>query len=161
MSTPDSTSSVLGKHRSDRVLGVLLGVVLAVIAVGVAVFARADNRDRTVAVPGGPTRTVAIQLGDMHIIPANITVPAGTRLILQVTNTDDIRHDLYIDAGPQTPLLTPEQTARLDLGTLNHTHTLHGWCTVPGHKAAGMTMTITVTTATANASPTQQSPTHH
>ena len=147
MSIHDSTSGAPGTRRTDRVIGVILGVVLVVTALAVAVFARGDTDDKTVAVTGGGTRTVAVQLADMRITPAHITVPAGTRLILQVTNTDDMRHDLYIDGGPQTPLLTHDQRARLDLGAL--THTLQGWCTVPGHKAAGMTMTITVTGGTA------------
>jgi nitrite reductase (NO-forming) len=145
MSGHDSTSTALGRRRRDRVVLTVIGVALVVSALAVAVFAGGnnhDNRDRTLAVTGGGTRTVAVQLADMRITPKTIAVAVGTRLVLQVTNTDNVRHDLYIDGGPQTPLLAPGQSARLDIGTI--THTLQGWCTVPGHKAAGMTMTITV-----------------
>jgi nitrite reductase (NO-forming) len=83
-----------------------------------------------------------VHLADMRIDPARIAVPAGTHLLLRVTNIDEMRHDLYIRGGPRTPLLRTDQSATLDLGTVGHD--LQGWCTVPGHKAAGMTMSIIV-----------------
>jgi nitrite reductase (NO-forming) len=132
--------SVPAPASLSRLVVPLLGVVLLVAAVTVAVFAGRDDGP-TVAVAGGGMRTVAVRLADMRIEPSRITVPAGVHLVLQVTNIDDMRHDLYIDHGPRTPLLGHGQHARLDLGTV--THGLQGWCTVPGHKAAGMTMTIT------------------
>ncbi|MGH8960342.1 MAG: multicopper oxidase domain-containing protein [Jatrophihabitantaceae bacterium] len=134
------------KRRSDRAIGLVLGTVLVLAALSVAVFVGRDDAD-TAAVAEGGTRTVAVRLADMRISPSVIEVAPGTRLILQVSNTDTVRHDLYIDGGPQTPLLAPGHSARLDLGTV--TRSVEGWCTVPGHKAAGMTMSIQVTGASA------------
>ncbi len=140
---PQSGSRPGGKLPSDRVVGLILGAALLLLALSVAVVARVNGSHAGVpTAAAGGTRTVAVQLGDMRMTPASVSVPMGTRLILQVTNTDTVRHDLYIDGGPRTPLLAHHQRARLDLGVV--THTLHGWCTVPGHKAAGMTMTIVV-----------------
>jgi nitrite reductase (NO-forming) len=133
------------RRHSERVIGLALGSVLVLIALSVAVFVGRGTTHDTVAVDGGGQRTVAVTLQAMHISPSVITVPSGTRLMLQVTNADSMRHDLYLDGGPQTPLLAEGQSARLDAGVV--THTLQGWCTVPGHKAAGMTMSIQVTGA--------------
>lgn len=129
-----------------RSITALLGAGLAAVALVVTLSAHRDDGARSVSVTAG-THTVAVHLADMRIVPSRITVPAGTRLTLQVTDVDDMRHDLYIDGGPRTPLLAHGQHATLDLGTVSHT--LQGWCTVPGHKAAGMTMTINVTGGTA------------
>jgi nitrite reductase (NO-forming) len=127
-------------------IGLILGAVLVLVAVSVGVFAGRDTgsvADSVTKAADGGIRTVAVQLRDMRITPASLTVPSGTRLVLQVTNIDTVRHDLSIDGGPQTPLLGHGESARLDIGPV--TRSLQGWCTVPGHKAAGMTMSITVT----------------
>jgi nitrite reductase (NO-forming) len=133
------------RRHSERVIGLALGSVLVLVALSVAVFVGRGTAHDTVAIDGGGQRTVAVTLQAMHISPSVITVPSGTRLVLQVTNADATRHDLYLDGGPQTALLAQGQSARLDVGVV--THALQGWCTVPGHKAAGMTMSIHVTGA--------------
>ena len=139
MTRSDASAS---RRGSERTLGIVLGVVLALAALSVAVFVGRGNSAGTLAVDGGGTRTVQITLDNMRITPSVISVPRGTTLVLDVTNTDAIRHDLYIDGGPRTPLLSTGQSARLTVGPV--TSTMQGWCTVPGHRAAGMTMTIEV-----------------
>jgi nitrite reductase (NO-forming) len=131
----------VARRSRERLLGVALGVVLALGALSVAVFAGRSGPAATVAVGGG-TRTVQVTLDNMRITPSVITVPSGTSLVLEVTNTDAIRHDLHLAGGPSTPLLSSGQHARLDVGPV--TASMQGWCTVPGHRAAGMTMTIQV-----------------
>lgn len=150
MSSPaalSAPSSARPSARTDRVGllgGLALGGVMMIIAVGVALSGgQASGVPSQVAVPPGGTQVVAVRLADMRITPAGIDVTAGTRVVLEVTNTDAMLHDLRIDAGPGTPMLPPGGTARLDLGILRRTAA--GWCTVPGHKAAGMTMSIKVT----------------
>jgi nitrite reductase (NO-forming) len=59
-----------------------------------------------------------------------------------VTNADTMAHDLRADTGEQTPLLRQGQSALLDLGEIRADST--AWCTVAGHRAAGMAMTIRV-----------------
>jgi nitrite reductase (NO-forming) len=92
-------------------------------------------------------KVVAVSLGDMVIAPRTIEVPAGTHLVLDVANRDPNRHDLKVDGGPQTRRLADGETQRLDLGPV--TRNVDAWCTVPGHRAAGMTMAIKVTGGTA------------
>jgi len=88
---------------------------------------------------------VAVSLGDMTIEPRSIDVPAGTNLVLDVTNRDRGRHDLKVADGPQTRRLAEGESQRLSVGVV--TTGLDAWCTVPGHRAAGMTMAIHVSGA--------------
>ena len=131
--------------RLSSLLGAAVAVVLALGAVTVAVFVGRGGTRGDAEVAAGGTRTVAVTLQDMRITPARITVPRGTHLVLQVTNSDAMTHDLALATGPHTPMLAPGRTAVLDVGTV--THSVAGWCTVPGHRAAGMTMTIDLTGA--------------
>jgi nitrite reductase (NO-forming) len=128
---------------TDRLLGIALGALMVLAALAVAVFVGRSGTSSSVALSGGGTRTVSVELADMRVTPSLISIPRGTRLVLDVRNSDQMSHDLYIDGGPGTPLLRPGQSARLDLGVVRRT--VQGWCTVPGHKAAGMVMTIRVT----------------
>jgi nitrite reductase (NO-forming) len=128
--------------------GVALGLVMTLVPVLIAVSGQTGgDRPGTVALSGG-TQEVAVTLVDMDIRPGVITVPAGTTLRLVVTNQDSMRHDLAfpgsaaLPGGMATPLLARGQTSTIDLGVV--TANLSGWCTVPGHKAAGMTLDIRV-----------------
>ncbi|MFD5650546.1 multicopper oxidase domain-containing protein [Streptomyces sp. NPDC127039] len=136
-----------GVTRRPAVWGTAAGAVVTVLAVLVA-NSGGDTSDGTSAAGtagagAGVTRTVAVTLADMRIRPARIEVAAGTSLRLKVTNTDSQRHDLKIEDGPATPMLAKDDTRVLDLGQV--TKSREAWCTLPGHRAAGMTMDIVVT----------------
>ncbi len=129
--------------RMHRVLAAAVAVVLMAGAGGaLAAGQRHSDDPPAVATQSGRTQTVDVVLDNMRITPSVVRVRKGTHLILHVTDTDRMRHDLYIKGGPKTPLLRHGQSARLDVGTVRHD--LDGWCTVPGHKAAGMTMSVKV-----------------
>ncbi|WP_448629828.1 cupredoxin domain-containing protein [Cellulomonas soli] len=55
----------------------------------------------------GLTTTVAVEAGDMRFTPDRIEVPAGNRLVLQVTNTDTTVHDLVMASGATSGRLAP------------------------------------------------------
>lgn len=130
---------------------------MLLVAASVAVFiGRGSAESTTPTIGGAGTQVVAIALADMRIIPPLITVEPGTHVILRVTNTDTVRHDLSIDGGPQTPMLSHHQTAELDLGVVSQS--LQGWCTVPGHRAAGMTMRIEVPGSSEGSAPSMDMP---
>jgi nitrite reductase (NO-forming) len=128
--------------------GVALGLVMTLVPVLIAVSGQTGgDRPGAVALSGG-TQEVAVTLVNMDIRPGVITVPAGTTVRLVVTNKDSMRHDLAfpessaLPGGMATPMLSRGQTSTIDLGVV--TTNLSGWCTVPGHKAAGMTLDIRV-----------------
>ncbi|GGT07192.1 hypothetical protein GCM10010271_07000 [Streptomyces kurssanovii] len=125
-------------------VGGVAGVVLTVMAVVLATTSGGTPQPQGEAVDtaASRTRTVKVALSGMRVSPATIAVPAGTRLVLEVTNQDSMRHDLRVEDGPGTPLLDGGDTARLHVGTI--TADRDAWCTVPGHRAAGMTMRISI-----------------
>lgn len=123
---------------SPRTVGVAAGL-LTVLAVLPAVSGRSGQPSpQAVARPG--SRTVDIALSGMRIHPGTIEVAPGTRLTLHITNQDTQYHDLRLATGQHTPLLPPGQSTTLVLAPL--TRPVEGWCTVPGHRAAGMTLHI-------------------
>lgn len=142
--------------------GIALGVVLLVIAVVVAILGRGAAADPAPVTLGNAhgahvtTQQVTVTLADMRITPATIEVPVGTHVVLEVINQDAMTHDLVLDTGAATPLLAEGESATLDVGTM--TTTTDGWCSLPGHRAAGMTMEIVVTGGADADSPTAAEP---
>lgn len=133
----------------------VIAAAVALIAVSAAVISQAASRSRgeTVTTGGGEVaaagaKTVAVELGDLYVKPSSITVAAGTDLTLEVTNKGAIQHDLAREgAEPKTPLIGPGGKATLRAGKV--TATTRFWCTVPGHKEAGMVLTVKVEGAAA------------
>jgi nitrite reductase (NO-forming) len=133
--------------RTPALLGTALGVTVTLLAVLVAGSGSISGGPAGTGPGAGSSvtarRTVAVSLRDMRIVPSRIDIARGTVLRLTVTNRDAQRHDLAIENGPATPLLADGQSSTLDLGTI--TADRKAWCTVPGHRAAGMTLDIVVT----------------
>jgi nitrite reductase (NO-forming) len=139
-------SVVLPTPAHAPVAGLALGVVMTLIPLGIALSGNAGSTGATsLSLTGGPgaVQRVAVSLVDLDIVPNVITVPSGTQLTLVVTNKGAMQHDLrFFPDGPGTRMLDPGQSQTLDLGTVRSD--LSGWCTVPGHKAAGMTLDVRI-----------------
>ncbi len=149
-----SVHVVARRLRSPAAAGVALGLVVTAVAVVFANSGSSSNADPMshhdaatgtntvsgVTAPAGATTTVDISLVEMRIEPSTVIVKSGQKLILHVTNKGHMRHDLKLSSGVRTTLLNPGQSVDLDAGVV--TKALSGWCTVPGHRAAGMTMNI-------------------
>ncbi|MBG0823177.1 multicopper oxidase domain-containing protein [Planomonospora sp. ID91781] len=122
---------------SPALAGVVAGCVLTAAAVVVAVTGDPGSGP---AVTATGAKTVEVTLSGMRVRPAVIEAAPGTVLTLRVTNTDAQRHDLRLASGERTPMLAAGQSAVLTLAPLGGQ--VEGWCTVAGHRAAGMTMRI-------------------
>lgn len=84
----------------------------------------------------------SVTLGDIFIEPGTINLAAG-QIMLDVTNSGGIQHDLALEDGPKTPLLDAGGTSTLDLGVLDvGTYTV--FCTVPGHREGGMEASLII-----------------
>ncbi|MEU8238732.1 multicopper oxidase domain-containing protein [Actinoplanes missouriensis] len=130
--------------------GLATGLALVLIAVLVGAAAQRLTGAGTTPVSAGAgvtatghTTTVAVTAEDMRFHPVSITVPAGDRLVIELTNRDSRRHDLVLGTGARTDTIGPDATARLDAGIVGTT--VDGWCSLPGHRQAGMVLTITTT----------------
>jgi nitrite reductase (NO-forming) len=119
----------------------LLGVVALIVALVVGT-GKSDGPSSVTAT--GEAKTVEVMLSEFAVSPATVDVPAGTDLTLRVMNHGTMAHDLAVEGGAiKVPLLQPGASADLHVGAVQAT--AKAWCTIPGHKEAGMVMTINVT----------------
>jgi nitrite reductase (NO-forming) len=124
-------------------------MALALALLGFGVIALFGGLDRTVTerVHGGGTSVVRVALVDavvgFDVTPDQLLVDRGTRLVLEVVNEGDEVHDLALAGGARTDRLDPGQSQRLDLGVIT-TSPPELYCTLPGHKSAGMTLDIQI-----------------
>ncbi|MEY9214955.1 multicopper oxidase domain-containing protein [Thermobifida halotolerans] len=125
---------------SPAVVGTALGAALSAVAIGVAGSGLGPATETEPVAATGGTRTVEVSLGNMTIDPGVVSVDIGEELVLRVRNDDVQAHDLYLDNGARTPMLDPGQSAVLEVGVV--TGPMEGWCTVMGHRAAGMDMRV-------------------
>ncbi|HEY5978405.1 MAG TPA: multicopper oxidase domain-containing protein [Microlunatus sp.] len=160
--SPSDRERTRGPHArpAGQVAGLAvsgLAVVTMVVAAGVAVDPAAIGAGNTVSaaagvVATGETTTVKVEARDMRFTPATISVPAGDRLVIELTNTDDEDvHDLVLDNGADSGRLAPGQAARVDVGVVGRD--LDGWCSVIGHKQMGMVLTVHVTGTVTGSAP--------
>ena len=140
------TGRPAGQTAGFAALGLAL-IVLAV-ATGVAVdpaAAGAGSGATTAAdvQPTGQVTTVDVTAQGMRFEPSTITVPAGNRLVIRLTNTDTDVHDLVLDTGQQSGRLARDGTATIDVGVVGRP--IEGWCSMLGHRQMGMVLHVQVT----------------
>ena len=133
-----NVATVEKKRRGAMTAAVAVAGLAAVVLA--ATVGAGSSSSSNVASISGPVQTVDVSLNKMRVLPDVVEVPAGTHLVLRVTNDEAIPHDLRDETGARTPRLNRGQTALLDLGVVNEDRDV--WCDVPGHRAAGMTMTV-------------------
>lgn len=130
-------------------LSVLLLVVAGATAIdpgaaSTSLLAGGADSEAPAVAPTGRTTTVAVEARDMAFTPSEISVPAGDRLVLTVTNTDPTTvHDLALDTGHHSGRIGVGETVTIDVGVVDRT--IEGWCTIVGHRQSGMTLTVTPT----------------
>jgi nitrite reductase (NO-forming) len=118
----------------------MLALAISIVAI---VVAGGQDDGGPPAGGGGPVQTVAVELGDLFVQPDRVEVPPGTRLQVEVTNNGDQEHDLNLKGETGTDRLQPGESQTADFGVIDAD--TQAWCTVPGHKEAGMLLDIVVT----------------
>ncbi|WP_243058400.1 multicopper oxidase domain-containing protein [Nocardioides sp. SR21] len=142
------TARVGGRGRSLGSAVAGASVVLLVVAAGVAVDPGALGSGNVVSAaagvaPTGHTTTVRVEAADMRFVPAEVDVPAGDRLVIEVVNTDNQLHDLVLETGVDSGRLAPGEETSVDVGVVGRA--LDGWCSLVGHRQMGMTLRVNVT----------------
>ena len=122
-----------------------LALAIAAIDAGGESETAATGSDAAAAAP----MTVDVELGDLFVKPSAITVRPGQELTLNVTNNGAMPHDLKVDGTTGSAMLDPGQSETIELGSFSES--VEAWCTVPGHKEAGMVLDIKVEGAAAPA----------
>jgi uncharacterized cupredoxin-like copper-binding protein len=125
-------------------------VLFAAMISAVEIFGaegEAKANAKTPAQQAGPATTVQVKESEFKIAAAPATVPAAGKVTFVVQNAGKIQHDLAlqgtgVSAATRTPLISPGQTAKLTVSLAAGTYTLY--CSVPGHRAAGMVARLVV-----------------
>jgi uncharacterized cupredoxin-like copper-binding protein len=134
-------------------LGVFAIACLALFAAMIAAVAifgvdsEAKGAGKPPAQAGGPAETVQISETEFKIAPASASLPKPGKVTFIVKNAGKIQHDLAVQgpgvaASSKTPLINPGGNAKLTVSLRAGTYTLY--CTVPGHRAAGMVAKLVV-----------------
>jgi nitrite reductase (NO-forming) len=126
---------------------VVAALAFALAITGVVVATDDDGGVAAVGPPGAP-QTIEVSLTEFAVTPSTIELAPGTELTLVVTNDGTMQHDLKLDGTTGTGMLDPGATETVELGPIEATS--EAWCTIPGHREAGMSLDI-VTTGTAAA----------
>ncbi len=138
---------VAGRRAGQAVAG-LLAVLLAVGVTAAADPMGMGWRSAPAGDASAPVTTVKVEAADMRFTPEVIEVPAGNRLVVELTNTDATQtHDLVFANGTGSKRLSPGETETVDVGVI--TEDLEGWCSIVGHRQMGMTLTVKATGAQA------------
>jgi uncharacterized cupredoxin-like copper-binding protein len=122
------------------------GMLTAVSVFDVEAEAKGGEKSGTAATPG-PAKTIPVTESEFKIaLPAESKLQGGN-YTFAVKNAGKISHDLAITGSglsgtPKTPLISPGGTAKLTVSLKAGTYTLY--CTVPGHKAAGMVAKLSI-----------------
>ena len=123
----------------------LLGFAVNPSALNLPSFSSAGSVAAT-----GQTTTVQVKAtSNYRFTPAEVEVPAGNRLVVEVTNDDEsMTHDLTFDNGATTGVINPGETKTVDAGII--TADQEGYCSVAGHRSLGMVFKVKATGASAN-----------
>ena len=124
----------------------VIGMVALIIAVvGVAISASKPNSTSAAGAGGaaaGGVTEVEVVLDDLSVSPNMIEVPAGEQITLRIKNEGALDHDLKVEGLTGTPMLKAGETSEVVIGPFTADTAV--WCTVPGHKEAGMKMAVHV-----------------
>jgi nitrite reductase (NO-forming) len=141
------------EHAANKRDGWLIAVAAfaAVCMVAAVMAAGYASRSRSTSTSSGETRTIEVVLTEFAVSPARIEVAPGTRVRVKAVNKGAMPHDLKWQGRTGTPMIDPGGSAEADLGVISATG--QAWCTVPGHKDAGMVLDIVVGGASSAAAP--------
>ena len=128
------------------VLAMSVGVALDPASVGIAVSAPDGQTTAT-----GHTTTVEMSMANYRFTPSTVEVPAGDKLIIHLTNADDMLHDLVLSNGATSGSIAAGRSATIDVGVVGTD--LDGWCSVAGHRQLGMVMKVVAVGAAASGHP--------
>lgn len=88
---------------------------------------------------GGP---ITVVMDDMSYEPDSIEVPAGETVTIELVNEGSIEHDLVFDEDTESDTLQAGESRTMEIGPFESDSV--GWCSVPGHRDAGMELEVTI-----------------
>ncbi|ANS79352.1 Multicopper oxidase [Serinicoccus hydrothermalis] len=128
-------------------VGATIGVGLDPTAAGLNMTSgRRERQSASAVTPTGRTTTVEVTAKDMRFHPAEVSVPPGDKLVIELKNTDSTNvHDIVLANGASSGRLSPGQSATVEVGVVDGD--IDGWCSVVGHRQMGMVFAVRTTGA--------------
>jgi uncharacterized cupredoxin-like copper-binding protein len=134
------------RQSTPKKVPVIVGLILAIGIIVVGYMAVVAGQDPSRTGPNGE-RIFDVELvadgEDLGVSPSKISVDPGDHVVVEVTNGTEGQHDLKLDGNLGTEMLSPGQVGTADFGVIQSS--TQAWCTVPGHREAGMVLDIEVT----------------
>lgn len=124
------------------VLALVLALVLTACGGGDG-DAPGPTDDAQPATGEGGDVAIDVQMGDIFYEPKGVEVPSGAMLTVNANNEGAAEHDFQLDSGEGTGIVPPGESKTAELGPFDESTV--AFCTVPGHREAGMEFNITVT----------------
>jgi uncharacterized cupredoxin-like copper-binding protein len=90
---------------------------------------------------GGGT-TLQVQAKEFEFIPSTLAAPADAEVTVELENVGTIEHDFALDEADLVVLAAAQQSASGSFTLSAGTYTFY--CSIPGHRQAGMEGTLTV-----------------
>jgi len=114
--------------------------ILALILSLVGIFLPASTG--SAGTEGPAPKQVDVVLTEFAIAPASITVTRGQQIEFHVTNSGNVSHDFRVNGSEGTRTIAPGRSETVTVA--GPTTSVDAWCTLPGHRAAGMVMKVVV-----------------
>jgi nitrite reductase (NO-forming) len=121
----------------------LLGVLALTLAACGGGDAPGPEGEAQPAVGEDGTVEIDVVMADILYQPDGVEIPSGTTLVVHARNEGNLEHDFHLEDGTGTGILAAGETATAEFGPFTASET--AFCTVPGHREAGMEFEITVT----------------
>jgi nitrite reductase (NO-forming) len=139
----------LERYQSHLLIG---GLSVMVTAIGMSplVLGSMSRSSVTLApvAPTNPSSQVAITATEFKFNPNNIQVPVGGKVAFTLDNNGVVEHDITIPSAGVTLSAKAGQSASGEIA-FNKPAALEFFCSIPGHKDAGMKGSLTVVDPTA------------
>ena len=130
---------------------VALGLLIGFVTVGLFKPGTVSTSAGAAGAAAASTVNFDIELGDLYVKPSSIEVPAGAKVVLNVSNKGAMDHTLALE-GNDEPMIKPGESRTITWDSI--TKSTQAWCTVAGHKAAGMVLAVNVKGDTSTAAGT-------
>ncbi|MDJ0377962.1 multicopper oxidase domain-containing protein [Cryobacterium sp. PH31-L1] len=137
---PRSTGRMLAA-ATVLLLTVTVGIVADPASVGLSTV----SSQTAGAAATGHTTTVAVEMVDTSFVPDRIEVPVGDDLVITLTNSDEMVHNLVLESGLVSGSLEPGATETVNVGVIGAS--VAGWCSIAGHRLLGMEISIVAVSA--------------
>ena len=85
---------------------------------------------------------ITVSAIDIDFEPDSVDIPAGSTLVVTLENDGQLEHDFQLEDGSGTGILQAGESETVELGPFDESET--AFCTVPGHREAGMEFDINV-----------------